>query len=432
MRVQGNPFPKRKAFTGYERDKVKVGNNRGLEDNEARELVRVARSLNAEALTLRGRELRFGPFCGVIQTPQVTMELLPKIEAGQPDPKAMRGLLVQMLNRAGETGIKWGGEADLDRQDCHLLDVFIEDFCSRVKRALRGGAIARYSERTENLTVVRGRLELTAHFRMNAFDHSRLFCRFDERSIDNPHNQVLKAVLRRFLAHALSSRTRTTVASLLQRFDQVADTEHNIGASNVKALLSNFDRTIKHWEPVFRYAEWLLGGFPDVRKGSASGIALLFNMEELFEKVLGFRIKSELPEVAGPDLTVELQSEDQPVHLARGGHFRLYPDIIVRNRNCAAEIFILDAKWKFLRVKKPGFGVSNGDVYQMNAYASGYGCDHLVLVYPASRYVKPGHVGKFELKAGDQTVQLRIIAVDIRELTLGSGLPPGFKKIFQR
>ena len=86
--------------------------------------------------------------------------------------------------------------AGLGQQHSHLLDVFIEDFCSQVKSALRGGAIARYSERTENRNAIRGRLELTEHLRTNAFDRSHLLCRFDERSIDNAYNQALKDVLR--------------------------------------------------------------------------------------------------------------------------------------------------------------------------------------------------------------------------------------------
>src|SRR5690606_23749856 len=91
------------------------------------------------------------------------------------------------------------------------------------KSALRGGAIARYSERTENLNAIRGRLELTEHLRTNAFDRSHLLCRFDERSIDNPYNQALKAVLRILLGLALSPRTRAMVAAFLHRFDEVSD-----------------------------------------------------------------------------------------------------------------------------------------------------------------------------------------------------------------
>src|SRR5690606_30483275 len=154
------------------------------------------------------------------------------------------------------------GEAGLGQQHSHLLDVFIEDFCSQVKSALRGGAIARYSERTDNLNAIRGRLELTEHLRTNALDRSHRRCRCDERSIDNPYNQALKAVLRILLGLALSPRTQAMVAAFLHRFVEVTD--RRFRARDVGAL--RFDRIIRHWEPVFARASWLLTGlYPDVR-----------------------------------------------------------------------------------------------------------------------------------------------------------------------
>lgn len=207
--------------------------------------------------------------------------MLPKINHGSDSSEDMRGLLVAMLARAGELGSKRVGDAGLAQQHSHLLDIFIEDFCGQVKSALRGGAIARYSEKTESLNAIRGRLDLTEHLRANAFDRSHLLCRFDERSIDNPYNQALKGVLRSLLGFALSPRTRAIVAAFLHRFDEVTD--RRVRARDVGAL--RFDRTIRHWEPVFARAHWLLSGlYPDVRTGDAAGSALLFNMEKLFER----------------------------------------------------------------------------------------------------------------------------------------------------
>jgi 5-methylcytosine-specific restriction enzyme subunit McrC len=102
-----------------------------------------------------------------------------------------------MLARTGELVSKRVGDADLGYENNHLPDIFIGDFCEQVKTPLRGGAIARYSERTANLNSVRGRLELTEHLRRNAFDRSYLLCRFDERSLDNPYMRALRSVLGR-------------------------------------------------------------------------------------------------------------------------------------------------------------------------------------------------------------------------------------------
>lgn len=405
-----------RRLTFREREGVNIGLAGEISELEAESIAKLAGHLPPGVLAWGHRSLKFGPFCGVLQTEQLAIEILPKIDYGSDSSEDMRGLLVAMLLRAGELGAKRVGDADLGQQHSHLLDVFIEDFCGQVKSALRGGAIARYSERTENLNAIRGRLELTEHLRANAFDRSHLLCRFDERSIDNPYNRALKGVLRVLLGFALSPRTRAMVAAFLHRFDEVSDCR--VTVRDIDRL--RFDRTIRHWEPVFARAHWLLSGlYPDARTGDAAGLALLFNMEKLFETVLRLRIRHASEVQAGARLTVGLPS---PVkNLATAG-FQLRPDVTVQSGDECVAIF--DAKWKRLDLAEPNSGVSSADAYQMNAYASRYRCKRLALVYPASRDCPPGRITEFVLMTEERPV-LDVVAVDVRELAFGSGIPAG-------
>ncbi|WP_068305682.1 McrC family protein [Pararhodobacter sp. CCB-MM2] len=406
-------------LTVRERQGVNVGPAGEISELEAEGIARLAALLPPGVLAWGHRSLKFGPFCGVLQTEQLAIEILPKIEQGSDSSEDMRGLLVAMLARVGELGSKRVGDAGLGQQHSHLLDVFIEDFCSQVKTALRGGAIARYSDRAENLNAIRGRLELTKHLRTNAFDRSHLLCRFDERSIDNNYNQALKAVFRILLVHALSPRARTMVATFLHRFDEVTD--RRVRARDIEAL--RLDRTIRHWEPVFTKARWLLSGlYPDVRTGDAAGSALLFNMEKLFETVLGMRIRHSCHLRGGDPVTVTLQGPIK--NLATAG-FELRPDISIQSADQTLAIF--DAKWKRLNLGKPNSGVSSDDAYQMNAYASRYNCNRLALLYPAHGGCPPGRVTEFALTTQEQPT-LEIIAVDVRELAYGHGIPIGLER----
>lgn len=405
-----------RRLTVREREGVSIGSGGDISEHEAEGIAKLAGRLPAGTLAWGHRTLKFGPFCGVLQTDQLAIEVLPKIDHGSDSSEDMRGLLVAMLARAGELGSKRVGDAGLAQQHSHLLDIFIEDFCGQVKSALRGGAIARYSEKTENLNAIRGRLELTEHLRANAFDRSHLLCRFDERSIDNPYNQALKGVLRSLLGFALSPRTRAIVAAFLHRFDEVTD--RRVRARDVGAL--RFDRTIRHWEPVFARAHWLLSGlYPDVRTGDAAGSALLFNMEKLFETVLGLRLRHACKTHVGGRISVALQG---PVKNLAASGFQMRPDITIQSgEECTA---IFDAKWKRLDLAEPNSGVSSVDAYQMNAYASRYRCKRLALVYPASRDCPPGRITEFVLMTEERPV-LDVVAVDVRELTFGSGIPAG-------
>ena len=203
------------------------------------------------------------------------------------------------------------------------------------------------------------------------------------------------------------------VAAFLHRFDEVRD--RRITTREVDAL--HLDRTIRHWEPVFARARWLLEGlFPDVRTGDAAGSALLFNMEKLFETVLGLRIRHACQASADNRISVGLQSPMK--NLATSG-FQLRPDITIQTGN--ESVAIIDAKWKRLDLSLSNSGVSSGDAYQMNAYASRYRCNRLALVYPASVECPSGKVTTFVLMTEERPM-LEIVAVDVRELAFGSGI----------
>lgn len=403
-------------LTLRERDSVSIGPNCQISELEAEGIEKLTKRLPLGVVGWGHRSLKIGPFCGVLQTEQLSIEILPKIDYGDDSHQEMRGLLVAMLARAGELSTNQVGDASIGFQKMHLLDIFIEDFCNQVKSALRGGAIARYAERIENLHAIRGRLELTAHLRANVFDHSRLLCRFDEHTVDNPYNQALKGVIRVLLGFARSPRTRAMVASFLHRFDQVND--RRITTREIDGL--RLDRTIRHWEPVFARARWLLAGlFPDVRTGDVTGSALMFNMERLFESLVGLSIRQACHSRKVSHLTARLQSPIQ--NLASSG-FQLRPDISILSHEKV--VAIVDAKWKRLLVTEANSGVTSSDAYQMNAYASRYRCEDLALVYPASTNCPPGTVREFEFMTISQP-RLKVITLDVRELAFSERLPDG-------
>jgi 5-methylcytosine-specific restriction enzyme subunit McrC len=210
------------------------------------------------------------------------------------------------------------------------------------------------------------------------------------------------------------------VAAFLHRFDEVSD--RRVTVRDVDGL--SLDRTIRHWESVFARARWLLSGlYPDVRTGDAAGSALLFNMEKLFETLLGLRVRHACQVHGSGRLSVSLQS---PVkNLATSG-FQLRPDITIQSGDEC--VTILDAKWKRLQLGESNSGVASGDAYQMNAYASRYGCKRLALVYPTCGDCPSGKITEFVLMTEERPI-LEVVAVDVRELAFGSGIPGGIDEM---
>lgn len=409
-----------KRLSLREREEVSVGPAGVITDQEAEGLSRLSPRLPAGSLNWGYRKLRFGPFCGVIGTDHLTIEVLPKVEWGSQDELAMRGLLIGMLARAGELGLKRTGDSQLALQHRHLLDVFIDDFCDQVRTALNGGIIERYLSKTENLYAIRGRIDMAAHLRANAFNLSRHLCEFDERTADNPYNQALRGTLLRLIEFSVGARTRAGLMSLLHRFDGIEN--RIVYADDLEDL--EFDRTNQRWQHVFRRAAWLLRRlFPDVRSGGTAGPALLFNMERLFERVLGRHLREQWRRTGSDVLRVELQGPQ--ANLAASG-FQLRPDVTLRSAD--EFLMVLDAKWKRISTTEANFGVTSSDAYQMNAYASRYRCGRLALVYPASREAPPGCATKFVLDT-ERRPTLGIWAVNVQELAIGGGGPTGLEEL---
>jgi 5-methylcytosine-specific restriction enzyme subunit McrC len=401
-------------FTRRERGNLAIGGKDGLTETQREAFARFAPSLPSGCLSWTPDAILFGPFCGVLRAGDVTVELLPKI--ARADDMA-RGVLIAMLRATGRLTVSIAGESELALQKLHLLDQFILDFCQRINTALKEGIIVTYRTHEGNLQAIRGRFHLAQHLRVNLTDQSRLFCNYDERSVDNQYNQVLKAVLVALRRIAIGIQTKVTVGSILHRLDEVS-----YRPTNVEEILRlTFDRTIRHWQTIFDRAKWLLQGlFPDVRTGLAEGICLLFNMEQLFEEFIGAKVRNAWREFKQSRFVVALQGPRKEVAATEGvNSFFLRPDISISTEG--VHVAILDTKWKELELKKDDLGVSNTDIYQIATYASRYGCSRVGLIYPSE---KSTLLKTYILKIPNAPI-LEIHTVDIAALAHGKSLPPG-------
>jgi 5-methylcytosine-specific restriction enzyme subunit McrC len=381
-----------------------------LSEAQASALERLSPSLPPRALFWERRAVRPGAFCGVIRVGELTLEILPKLAGHEHDADGARRCLVAMLRRAGESLAIATGTADMALQRQHLLDILILDFCDRTNNLLRRGAIRRYIVEEGSLPVVRGRLHLPAQLRHDAANRARLFCRYDELSLDNDYNRALKCVLGLMLPLALGEAARRAVNNLLRRLEEVASV--TVTADAVTAL--PFDRAIRHWQPVFQSMAWFLRGLhPDLTAGKAESLSLLFDMNRLFESFVAAVLRRAW---AGSGCSVTAQGPQR--YFAHDGDndvVRMRPDVTVSAAD-GTTVLICDAKWKAAQAV-------TGDIYQMASYASRYRCLMVALLYPCGPELPGGTVRRFRLDDGRDT-QILVCGLDLLALTKGLSPPP--------
>jgi 5-methylcytosine-specific restriction enzyme subunit McrC len=418
-----------RTLTVREREKVPIGTSGGLTEDEANALARLECRLPRGSIVWEHHGVRFGAFCGVLLAGSTTIEILPKIDTHADSEATARGVLIAMLRASGRLADSIDRAVLVGLQRFHLLDVFILDFCALVNDRVRQGAIRTYQLFEERLPTVRGRLQLTEHLRRGDADRSRIYCRFDELSVDNPHNRILKDVLRKLLGSALGAEARGAVNGLLRRLEEVRSVPCH--ASDVASL--PFSRLINVWRPVFARAAWFLNGlYPDVQAGNAEGVGLLFDMERLFEAFVGVKLRSAWGGTLGTSgLRIVLQGP--PKYLATtpaGPAFGLRPDAsLVTDTDTIEGIF--DAKWKRLEPNSANLGVSRDDAYQLASYAGRYQCSRVALVYPRREGLSAGLIETFELQLPGSP-RVDVYALDLLGLTNGGSLPEGLKPILQK
>lgn len=362
------------TLTCREWEQLKTGDD-GLTERDADRLhaaaARVARRLKAprhDVLTRTRDGLKAGQTVGVLSVSGQTVEILPKID-GEND--AVREALIRMLAVALDVRIAAGELSKLDTQRRDLLELLARLFADRLLAAVRRGLPRRYIAHEDDLPVLRGRLNVTRQVTHLAVRPDRLACRYDELSEDTPLNRVLKAAVTRLARLVRAPANVRSLAELAARFEAVSDSPHPLREP------VRLDRTNTAFHDLHRLARLFLNDeWQSTASGAADGFALLFPMNELFEKFVGRCLKRALARGA-----VRLQPGGRHALTDADGSplFAIRPDAVF---DAPDRTIVFDTKWKNLKPDKKDLGVAQGDVYQMLAYARAYDAARVILLYP--------------------------------------------------
>lgn len=394
---------------------VRSREQRALSVEHANALGKLEKQFPAKTFSWGHRSVKFANYCGVISLGNISLEILPKIYGKETEPGACRKALIKMLIKARRLKVQRGGTANIALQKQALLDVFILLFCEQLHSELLQGMIRYYVERNENLNVLRGRLRLEQHFKLNLSHRERMYCQYDELNADNPHNQVIKYVLWLMMKVSTGLMVRKQLNELLMRFDAISDASVNLHM--IDCL--NFNRSTCRYEHIFKQCRWFIQGHhPDVLVGGDPCITLLFDMNRLFESHVA-NIFRKLAWADGKRLREQgpqkymVRRDDRNEEL-----FLMKPDMVFLDSDNRF-LAIADAKWKILDDREKKLGISQSDLYQMNGYATRYRVNRLALIYPKQKWLQ----NSIELQLQGTTSILKVIPVDVTTFEQPISLP---------
>lgn len=364
------------------------------------------------------RTVKLAQFCGVVGLGERVLEILPKTESTSASVEDCRGVLMRLLRLTDRLPQFQDSSVGQHLQRLPLLDVFIAAFFQEVVRVIRSGLLKQYLEHDENLMVVRGRIAVSRQIAVLANRPDVLACAFDELTVDNVWNRVLKRAIRVTRPWIRNVETNRRWVELIGVLDEIQDAL--LTSADLARL--RFDRKADRYRAAIEWARWILALLaPSLRAGQNAAPALLFDMNKLFEGAVANHLRRRASWLGGVQIQAQESSRWLTTVVGGGREDRSYvlrPDLIVRRSSQV--VAVADTKWKSLEYDRYGRPVPNeADMYQMNAYAAAFRCSELALIYPSTG-VDAGSSAEYRLPmAGGIRPTVHVFGIDVQ----ADGLP---------
>ena len=315
----------------------------------------------------------FRHYVGVIQVGNLTIEILPKADRSPVGNKIKwRGILLEMLRQTGVLEPEIVHDATLRLQNAPLLDLYFDAFLSAVEQLTHHGLVRKYRLTTGNLGKLKGRLLFRQQIAKNLMHPERVFTAHEEYDRNNLFNQILKKAVSVVGCTSTNNSVSTRAQGLGLVFEDIAE----VLVTEQTFSRLRFDRNTERYRRAIQLARLIILNYaPDLQGGRESVLAILFDMNRLFERFIYVQMKRAEPRYRNQGLTITGQGTKQ----FWGGR-RIRPDIQAAFKaGPLLKCVILDTKWKLPKTNEP----EDADIQQMYVYNVHFGSGQSVLVYPA-------------------------------------------------
>ncbi len=330
--------------------------------------------------------IQFTHYVGVIQAGNLTIEIVPKTNkkvttaenesiglAKDESKQQWHGALLQMLQECSLLKINEADVANLNLRHQSVLAIYLELFLTATESLLHEGLTKNYEQQEGSRPVLKGRLLFQKQVTANCTHAERFYVRHTSYQYNHIYNRIVCQTLQLIIHISFNINLSDRASRLLSQFPPT-------DASTITHETFNrlrFDRKTEAYRDALGIAKLLLLNYrPDIISGRENVIAILFDMNKLWEEWVYRRLQKE---EARFGISIHRQQsaefwkgEDSP------NHKTIRPDIVIQKED---EIIIVDTKWKLLKNRTP----DDEDLKQMFVYNLYWKCNKSILLYPANQ-----------------------------------------------
>ena len=285
MRPHTQYRQRRKLLHVYEHQRLQVGeemNGIVFTQKHLDLLTRFALERGEQYYRLFHQGVRFLNYVGVMQVGDLCIEILPKADRQKrPDAATWQQVLLDMLRECRLIKPRSEGSSGLQLRAHAILDLYYDLFLEEVEQLLRAGLLKRYIRRPGNLKVWRGRILFKQQLRNQLAHKEQFYTIHDHYSHDHLLNAILAKALQVLEKLILPSNLRIRLHQLLARFPTTSSLV--IREEDFERI--RLDRNAERYDHALNMARLLICNFsPDIRAGNQHLLALMFDMNLLFEE----------------------------------------------------------------------------------------------------------------------------------------------------
>jgi 5-methylcytosine-specific restriction enzyme subunit McrC len=334
---------------------------------------------------------------GIISTPKVSIEILPKI-TDEENYDFIKEKLIHMLQVCYDIPLRKNVDARITYGKQGFLDILVAIFLRELEKQIKSGLIRTYQKITKNLPAIKGSIDLTKHINKNMIASNRFVCEFSSLTNDNLLNQTIKYTLTLLNNLVIHQSNKLNIRKLLSYFDTVS--LRMIKPGDLKNI--HFNRNSSRYKEVIEYCRLFIeGNSLQLKSGEVKVSLMLFDMNKLFEKYI-YRsynkvFRGKVSYQYSKSYLLKTSNDQKKV--------QLQPDMLIHKDD--TERVIIDTKWKNVNFAE------EKDLYQMNAYLTIIpDIREGILLYPKSQK-NDKMVGSYTFLHPDREVTLKIRTVDL-------------------
>ena len=328
--------------------------------------------------SLTNNGVKFNEFVGVIQVGNIVIEVLPKADkTTDGDAKTKnywQEILVKMLSAVGLFDIQSTSDSSLKLKSNSILDLYFALFIKEVEYLLHSGLAKQYRKKEGNVTALKGSIQFAKHIQQNLTHQERFYVRHTTYDVEHKLHFILYKTLRLLKQINTNTELHSRIGVLLLHFPEMPDIK--VTEATFDTLV--FNRKTQPYKKAIGIAKLLLLEYhPDVITGRHNVLALMFDMNVLWEKFVFVSLRKHHIDSSVIN-SISKQTDKHFWKPKSGPISSMKPDIVINQNidNCV----VLDTKWKNLNGGNP----SAEDLRQMYVYHEYFSSKRVALIYPSS------------------------------------------------